>query len=42
MKYVIIFYSVITVLSGLLVFFKMKDEKIDSEDRVRLTDLKDV
>lgn len=42
MKYVIVFYSVITILSGLLVHFKMNDEKMDSGEKVKLTDLKTV
>lgn len=42
MKYIIIFYSVITVLSGLLVHFKMKDEKMNDGEKIKLTDLKAV
>ncbi|MBU5294284.1 MFS transporter [Anaerosalibacter bizertensis] len=39
MKYIIIFYSVITVLSGILVYLKMNDENMESEDKVKFTDL---
>ena len=34
MKYVIIFYSVLTILCGLLVFFKMKDENIEASEKI--------
>lgn len=39
MKYIIIFYSVITVLSGILVFLKMDNEKMDSDEKVEFKDL---
>lgn len=43
MKYIIVFYSIITVLSGILVYFKMNDEKMRSEgEKVELKDLKAV
>ena len=34
MRYAIIFYSVLTILMGVLVFFKVKDEKMEKSDRV--------
>ena len=40
MRYVIIFYSVLTVLSGLLVFWKMRDEStIEKSERITFRDL---
>ena len=42
MKYVIIFYSVITIVSGLLVLLKMKDDKVDDSEKVSFKDLKQV
>lgn len=40
MKYIIIFYTVITILSGLLVFVKMKDSTTKEENTVTLKDIK--
>ena len=34
MRYAIIFYSVLTILMGVLVFFMVKDEKMEKSDRV--------
>ncbi len=34
MRYVIIFYSIITIMSGLLVFWKMKDENIGESEKL--------
>ena len=34
MRYAIIFYSVLTILMGVLVFFTVKDEKMEKSDRV--------
>lgn len=39
MRYVIIFYSILTILCGLLVFFKMGNEKIGSEERISFKDI---
>lgn len=39
MRYVIIFYSIITILCGLLVFFKMGNEKIGGGERISFTDI---
>ncbi|WP_291259774.1 nitrate/nitrite transporter [Fusobacterium sp.] len=39
MKYVIIFYSVINVLCGLLVQFNMKDEIMKSDEKISFTDI---
>ena len=42
MKYIIIFYSVITVLAGLLVYLRMDDSKMEKSEKVEFKDLKDV
>lgn len=34
MRYAIVFYSVLTILMGVLVFFTVKDEKMEKSDRV--------
>lgn len=34
MRYVIIFYSVLTIVMGILVFFTVKDEKIEASERI--------
>ncbi|QIB68093.1 MFS transporter [Aminipila butyrica] len=39
MKYVIIFYSVLTVLCGLLVFFKMGNERMGAGERISFKDI---
>ncbi len=39
MKYVIIFYSILTILCGLLVFFKMGNEKIGGGERISFHDI---
>ena len=39
MKYVIIFYSVLTILCGLLVFFKMKDDNIEASEKLSFKDI---
>lgn len=39
MKYVIVFYSVVTVLCGVLVQFNMKDEIIKSDEKISFTDI---
>lgn len=39
MKYIIIFYAVITILSGILVLVKMENKKMASDERVGLSDL---
>lgn len=39
MRYVIIFYSVLTILCGLLVFFKMKDDNITSNEKLSFKDI---
>lgn len=39
MKYIIIFYSVITVVAGILVLLKMDNEKMDSDEKVEFKDL---
>lgn len=39
MKYVIIFYSVVTVLCGILVQFNMKDEIIKSDEKISFSDI---
>ncbi len=39
MKYIIIFYSVITILSGLLVFLKMEDTGSSNEGKIEFKDL---
>lgn len=39
MRYVIIFYSVLTIVCGLLVFFKMKDDNIASNEKLSFKDL---
>lgn len=42
MKYVIIFYSVLTTVCGICVYLSMKDDKMDSNDKVEFKDLKTV
>ncbi len=42
MRYVIIFYSIITILCGLFVFIKMDNQKISDSEKVSLKDLKSV
>ena len=42
MKYIIIFYSVLTTLCGILVFLKMDNEKIEAGEKVEFKDLKTV
>ncbi len=39
MKYIIIFYSVITIISGLLVFWKMKDENIEESEKLSFKEI---
>ncbi len=39
MTYIIIFYSVLTILSGILIYFKMDDEGTASTDKVEFKDL---
>jgi len=39
MRYIIIYYSVLTILSGFLVFWKMKDENIGESDRITFKDI---
>lgn len=39
MKYVIIFYSIITIISGLLVFWKMNDENIGESDKLSFKEI---
>jgi len=39
MKYVIIFYSILTILCGILVFFKMGNEKIEDGERISFKDI---
>lgn len=39
MRYIIIYYSIITILSGLLVFWKVKDEEIGKSDRISFKDI---
>lgn len=38
MKLIIIFYSVATILCGILVFFKMKDESVESSEKIQFKD----
>lgn len=42
MKYVIIFYSVITTLCGILVYFNMKDDMMEEGEKIQFKDLKAV
>lgn len=42
MKYIIIFYSVLTTLCGILVFLKMDNEKFEAGEKVEFKDLKTV
>ncbi|WZL73217.1 MFS transporter [Clostridiaceae bacterium 35-E11] len=42
MKYVIVFYSVITTLCGVLVFFNMNNDKMDADEKIEFKDLKTV
>lgn len=42
MKYVIIFYSIITTLCGILVWIKMKDETMGESEKIVFKDLKQV
>lgn len=39
MKYIIVFYAVITILSGVLVLVKMDNKKMNSDERVGMKDL---
>ncbi len=39
MKYIIIFYSLITILSGILVYLKMEDDESESGNEVEFKDL---
>lgn len=39
MRYVIIFYSVLTIVCGLMVFFKMKDDNIASNEKLSFKDI---
>ena len=39
MRYVIIFYSIITIMSGLLVFWKMKDENIGESEKLSFKEI---
>ncbi len=39
MRYVIIFYSIITIISGLLVFWKMKDENIGESEKLSFKEI---
>ncbi|MFV0518156.1 MAG: MFS transporter [Aminipila sp.] len=39
MRYVIIFYSALTILCGLMVFFKMNNEKIGGSERISFGDI---
>ncbi len=39
MKYIIIFYSIITIISGLLVFWKMKDENIEESEKLSFKEI---
>lgn len=42
MKYIIIFYSVITIISGILIFIKMNDENIGSSDKISFNEIGNV
>mgnify|MGYP001007725239 FL=1 len=42
MRYIIIFYSVLTTLCGILVFLKMDNEKFEAGEKVEFKDLKTV
>lgn len=42
MKYVIVFYSVITTLCGILVFLNMNNDKMDAGEKIEFKDLKTV
>jgi len=42
MRYVIIFYSIITIMSGLLVFWKMKDENIGESEKLSFKGIRNV
>ncbi len=39
MKYIIIFYSIITIISGLLVFLKMNDENIGESEKLSFKEI---
>lgn len=42
MRYIIVFYSVLTILSGILVHFNMEDEIISSGEKISISDIKNV
>lgn len=42
MRYIIVFYSVLTIVSGVLVHFNMKDEIINSGEKISIADIKNV
>lgn len=42
MRYIIIFYSAITIISGLLILWKMKEENIGESEKVSFKDIKNV
>lgn len=42
MRYIIVFYSVLTIASGVLVHFNMKDEIINSGEKISIADIKNV
>ena len=42
MRYIIVFYSVLTILSGILVYFNMEDEIISSGEKISISDIKNV
>lgn len=39
MRYIIIYYSTITILCGILAYWKMKDESIDDSERISFKDI---
>lgn len=41
-EYIIVFYSVLTIASGVLVHFNMKDEIINSGEKISIADIKNV
>lgn len=42
MKYVIVFYSVLTILMGILAFITVKDQKMDAADRISFKGITEV
>lgn len=42
MRYIIIFYSAITIISGLLILWKIKEENIGESEKVSFKDIKNV